>query len=65
MTDDLVTLLRSPTEHEAWLFSVPYKAADRIEALKDTIARIQHTNLRRDMNLENRTMEIDKLCKMK
>lgn len=38
---------------------------DRIQKLEDTIARIQYTNLRRDMNLKNRTMEIDKLCKTK
>jgi len=63
MTDDLVKRLRSPTEHEAWLFSVPYQAADRIERMQDIIARIQHTNLRRDMNAKSRTTEIDKLCK--
>ena len=31
---DLVKRLRSPTEHEAWLWSVPYQAADRIEKLE-------------------------------
>lgn len=36
---------------------------ERIGKLEDTIARIQYTNLRRDMNLKNRTMEIDRLCK--
>ena len=41
------------------------EAADRIERMQDVIARIQYTNLRRDMNLKNRTMEIDKLCKTK
>lgn len=39
------------------------EAADRIEELQDIIARIQYTNLRRDMNIENRTKEIDRLCK--
>jgi hypothetical protein len=39
MTDDLVKRLRSPTEHETWLWSVPFQAADRIEALKREIAR--------------------------
>ena len=34
MTDDLVKRLRAPTEHEAWLWSVPYQAADRIEKLE-------------------------------
>ena len=34
MSDDLVKRLRSPTEHEAWLWSVPYQAADRIEKLE-------------------------------
>jgi len=38
---------------------------ERIGRLEDTIARIQHTNLRRDMNIKNRTVEIDKLCKTK
>jgi hypothetical protein len=36
---------------------------DRIEDLQDTIARIQYINLRRDMNVKNRTIEIEKLCK--
>lgn len=38
---------------------------ERIGRLEDIIARIQYTNLRRDMNVKNRTMEIDKLCKTK
>lgn len=36
---------------------------EKISALEDAIARIQYTNLRRDMNLKTRTMEIDRLCK--
>lgn len=40
MTDDLVKRLRLPTEHEAWLFSVPYQAADRIEALEEALIGI-------------------------
>lgn len=38
---------------------------EKIQKLEDVIASIQYTNLRRDMNLKNRTMEIDKLCKTK
>ena len=38
---------------------------ERIGRLEDVIAKIQYTNLRRDMNVQNRTMEIDKLCKTK
>lgn len=34
-----------------------------IDGLRHSIARIQYTNLRRDMNAKNRTIEIDKLCK--
>lgn len=40
-----------------------YLGTDRIEELQDIIARIQYTNLRRDMNLKNRTITIDTLCK--
>lgn len=36
---------------------------EKIQTLEDVIARIQYTNLRRDMNLKNRTIEIDRLCK--
>ena len=50
---------REAAASRAWEFS------DRIEDLQDTIARIQYTNLRRDMNLAERTKEIDKLCKTK
>ena len=38
---------------------------ERISRLEDIIARIQYTNLRRDMNIENRTKEIERLCKGK
>ena len=34
MTDDIVARLRAPTEHEAWMWSVPYQAADEIERLR-------------------------------
>lgn len=44
MTDNLVKRLRSPTEHEAWLFSVPYQAADRIEALEAALREIAATS---------------------
>ena len=40
MTDDLVRRLRAPTEHEAWLWSVPYQAADRIEKLEAALREI-------------------------
>ena len=40
MSDDLVKRLRSPTEHEAWLWSVPYQAADRIEKLEVEVKRL-------------------------
>ena len=59
MSDDLVKRLR---EFERW-DPDQKEAADRIEALQDIIARIQHTNLRRDVNAKNRTIEIDRLCK--
>lgn len=65
MTDDLVKRLRA-VDPEGMPLNAEmdsHEAATRIEALKDIIARIQYTNLRRDMNLKNRTMEIDKLCK--
>jgi hypothetical protein len=41
------------------------QAADRIDKLQDIIAKIQYTNLRRDINAKNRTIEIEKLCKTK
>jgi division protein CdvB (Snf7/Vps24/ESCRT-III family) len=39
------------------------KLSEEISQLKDIIARIQYTNLRRDMNIKNRTIAIDQLCK--
>ena len=39
------------------------KLNEDIDELKNIIARIQYTNLRRDMNIKNRTITIDKLCK--
>lgn len=36
---------------------------ERIGRLEDVIAKIHYTNLRRDMNAKNRTIEIEKLCK--
>ena len=59
MTDDLVKRLRGGIVQRV----DSARAADRIEELQDIIARIQYTNLRRDMNLAERTKEIDKLCK--
>jgi len=63
MTNDLVKRLREVALDAA---------ADRIENLMDTveemtdqIARIQNINMRRDMNQEQRTIEIDRLCKLK
>ena len=37
MTDDIVARLRAPTEHEAWMWSVPYQAADEIERLREAL----------------------------
>lgn len=73
MTDDFAKRLREPpiiyhSTHGLIVFDEPdetcKEAADRIEELQDIIARIQYTNLRRDMNLAKRTKEIDKLCKL-
>jgi transposase len=36
---------------------------EKINELEDVIARIQYTNLRRDINAKNRMIEIEKLCK--
>lgn len=36
---------------------------EKITKLENIIADIQYTNLRRDMNLKSRTIEIDRLCK--
>lgn len=38
---------------------------EKISELEDIIARIQYTNLRRDINAKSRTIEIEKLCKGK
>lgn len=64
MTDDLVKWLRETEDH---LYGATRcrEAADHIEELQDIIAKIQYTNLRRDINAENRTIEIEKLCKGK
>ena len=67
MTDDLVKRLRGlagrtvdlPTHYETT------EAADRIDKLQDIIAKIQYTNLRRDINAKSRRIEIDKLCEGK
>ena len=61
MTDNLVRRLRRFEHCDPDIKD----ALDRIERLQDIIARIQYTNLRRDMNLKNRTVEIDRLCKTK
>ena len=39
-------------------------AATRLEELEATIKNIKRTNLRRDMNAEQRTQEIDLLCEV-
>jgi len=68
MNDDLVKRLRDRDEYaqsNGWDSGVFGQAADYIEQLQDTIARIQHTNLRRDMNVETRTIVIDRMCKEK
>ena len=38
---------------------------EKINELEDVIARIQYTNLRRDINAKSRRIEIDKLCEGK
>lgn len=65
MNDDLVKRLREAAHLDLYGVhrEVEVEAADRIEELEDTIARIQYTNLRRDVNAKNRTIEIDRLCK--
>jgi hypothetical protein len=62
MTDDLVKRLREYCDGNNDLMDA---AADRIEWMQDIIARIQYTNLRRDINAKNRMIEIEKLCKGK
>jgi hypothetical protein len=41
------------------------KVAELIEQLQDIIAKIQYTNLRRDISAKSRRIEIEKLCKGK
>ena len=61
MSDDLVKrLLVCASDQGGWIYK---EAANRIEELQEIIIRIQHTNLRRDMNRDERTKEIDKLCR--
>jgi hypothetical protein len=62
MTDDLVARLREYCDGNNDLMDA---AADRIEWMQDIIARIQYTNLRRDINAKSRRIEIDKLCEGK
>jgi hypothetical protein len=65
MTNDLVKRLREASYLDLYGVhrDVEREAADRIEELQDIIAKIHHTNLRRDMNAETRTIVIDRLCK--
>lgn len=64
MTNDLVKRLRTiERDYDRYENDLIYEAADRIEELQDTIAKIQYTNLRRDMNVETRTIVIDRLCR--
>jgi len=69
MTDYLMRWLRSQ-EANAKAYGIKEQitegqAADRIDKLQDIIAKIQYTNLRRDINAKSRTIEIEKLCKTK
>ena len=69
MTDYLMMWLRA-READAKAYGIKEQitegqAADRIDKLQDIIAKIQYTNLRRDINAKNRTIEIEKLCKTK
>lgn len=50
---------------QSWGSVLAGEAADHIEWMQDQIAAIQYTNLRRDMNLKNRTKVIDAICKEK
>lgn len=59
MTDDFVDRLL------ATRYAQIVELHEKIEELQETIARIEYTNLRRDMNIKNRTLEIDKLCRTK
>ena len=66
MTDDLVKRLLQPVDDPFFgplIEPIKKEAADRIEWMQDIIARIQYTNLRRDINAESRMIEIEKLCK--
>ena len=67
MTDDLVKRLREGAclHNQLEAYDLTTEAASRIEQLQDIIAKIQYTNLRRDINAKNRMIEIEKLCKGK
>ena len=69
MTDDLVKRLRDNMKdvdaYESHISNAMEEAANRIKLMQDIIACIQYTNLRQDINAENRTIEIEKLCKGK
>ena len=36
---------------------------EKVDGLQNTLAKIELTNLRRDMNAKQRTNEIDRLCR--
>ena len=62
MTDDLIEYLdveRLMQVRHAQIVEL----VEKIEWLEDKLARIQYTNLRRDINIETRTTEIDRMCK--
>lgn len=62
MTDDLIEYLdveRLIQVRHAQIVEL----VEKIEWLEDKLARIQYTNLRRDMNEENRKKIIEAMCK--
>ena len=62
MTDDLIEYL--DVERLIQVRHAPIvELVEKIEWLEDKLARIQYTNLRRDMNEENRKKIIEAMCK--
>ena len=57
MTDDLMEQLLGIR------YAQIVELHEKIGWLEDKLARIQHTNLRRDINIETRTTDIDRMCK--
>ena len=62
MTDDLIEYLDVERLIQVRHVQI-VELVEKIEWLEDKLARIQYTNLRRDMNEENRKKIIEALCK--